>query len=65
MRRSLEPEVEYDPLATGIFGHLRDNAARAPCRSIEREFFIDDLIVRIHLIMSQMFLVGRPRAMGV
>ena len=33
--------------------------------SREREFFIDNLLVRIHLIMSQMFLVDRPRAMGV
>jgi len=31
----------------------------------EREFFIDDQLVRIHLIMSDMFLVDRPRAMGV
>ena len=32
----------------------------------ERKFFIDNLLVRIHLIMSQMFfLVDRPRAMGV
>ena len=31
----------------------------------EREFFIDNLLVRIHLIMSQMFLVDQPRAMGV
>ena len=31
----------------------------------EREFFIDDQLVRIHLIMSEMFLVDRPRAMGV
>jgi len=30
----------------------------------QREFFIDNLLVRIHLIMSQMFLVDRPRAMG-
>ena len=34
-------------------------------RAREREFFIDNLLVRIHLIMSQMFLVDRPRAMGV
>ena len=31
----------------------------------QREFFIDNLLVRIHLIMSQMFLVDRPRAMEV
>jgi hypothetical protein len=31
----------------------------------EREFFIHNLLDRIHLIMSQMFLVDRPRAMGV
>ena len=31
----------------------------------EREFFIDYQLVRIHLIMSEMFLVDRPRAMGV
>ena len=34
-------------------------------REREREFLIDNLLVRIHLIMSQMFLVDRPRAMGV
>ena len=31
----------------------------------EREFLIDDQLVRIHLIMSEMFLVDLPRAMGV
>ena len=45
-------------------------ACEAPVRrrcgpECEREFFIDNLLVQIHLIMSQMFLVDRPRAMGV
>ena len=31
----------------------------------EREFFIGDQLVRIHLVMPEMFLVDRPRAMGV
>ena len=32
--------------------------------SIERDFFIDNLLVRIHLII-EMVLVDRPSAMGV
>ena len=31
----------------------------------ERELFIDNLLVRIHLIVSQMFLVDRLRAVEV
>ena len=31
---------------------------------IERDFFIDNLLVRIHLII-EMILVDMPRAMGV
>ena len=38
---------------------------RVSGRGREREFFIDNLLGRIHLIMSQMFLVDRPHAMGV
>jgi hypothetical protein len=34
-------------------------------REREREIFIDDHLVRIHLIMAQMILVDRPRATGV
>ena len=44
--------------------HVRESTSSTlPKR--EREFFIDNLLVRIHLIMSQMFLVDRLRAMGV
>ena len=37
---------------------------RSPRLAREREFFIDNLLVRIHLII-EMILVDRPRAMGV
>ena len=36
----------------------------APRHAAEREFFIDNLLVRIHLIL-EIILVDRPCAMGV
>ena len=44
---------------------IQPSSTPAPMRKREREFFIDNLLDRIHLIMSQVFLVDRPRAMGV
>ena len=50
------------PIQAEVFGN--------PCRlwavvvPAEREFFIDNLLVRIHL-MIEMILVDRPCAMGV
>ena len=39
-------------------------AGRVAGAGAEREFFIDNLVVRIHLII-EMILVDRPRAIGV
>ena len=44
-----------------VFGAL-DEKAEVPSR--ERDFFIDNLLVRIHLII-EIILVDRPCAMGV
>jgi len=41
-----------------------DTALFDPTYSPQREFFIDNLLVRIHLII-EMILVDRPCAMGV
>ena len=41
------------------------NAETAAEVSRERDFFIDDQLVQVHLIMAQMILVDRPRAMEV
>ena len=56
------------PLSTASCGvHLSKEKGRAPamlpCRS-ERDFFVDNLLVRIHLII-EMIPVDRPCAMGV
>ena len=55
-------------MARAMHGHHIPQVASSLVRSflrLERGFFIDDQLVRIHLIMSEMFLVDRPRAMGV
>ena len=59
--RGLEHEEQgFDMLIYGknILGVL------GPAGEREREFFIDNLLVRIHLII-EMILVDRPCAMGI
>ena len=51
------PEV-----ASSVQGYLAHKKTAYPRR--EREFFIDNLLVRIHLII-EMIIVDRPCAMGV
>ena len=49
--------LQLEQVVLQLFAHLRT-------RGREREFFIDNLLVRIHLII-EMVLVDRPCAMGV
>ena len=51
------------PRRTGSPSCLQ-SSVRCPCRQEEREFLIDNLLVRIHLII-EMVLVDWPCAMGV
>jgi len=44
-------------------GYPHEGPSVAPPSARERDFFIDNLLDRIHPIMSQIFLVDRPRAM--
>ena len=53
---SNKEEEEEEPAALAC-GHK-------PSGQTVREFFIDNLLVRIHIII-EMILVDRPRAMGV
>jgi hypothetical protein len=54
--KTLDHHFEW--LESTLQGYLTYKTTQPP-------FSFDNLLVRIHLIMSQMFLVDRPRAMGV
>ena len=62
--RECEREAEEGAVPGGARGLLFCTATPAAAREREREFFIDNLLVQIHLIV-EMILVDRPCVMGV
>ena len=60
--RALKPKASTP--GAGIRRRRERLSVRGPSQTLEREIIIDNLLVRIHLII-EMILVDRPCAMGV